>query len=82
MVTTRGALTYFLGINFRGYQIHFSDIALVGVVFAILFEVLMMIFLLESPYWLLNKNMEENTMQVLKSLRGEGYKVEEEVGLG
>ena len=48
-------------------------------VFAILFEVLMMIFSLESPYWLLNKNMEENAMQVLKSLRGEGYKVEEEV---
>lgn len=72
-------ITFFLGINFGGYQISFSDIALAGVGFSILFEILMMVATLESPRWLFSKKWDESGTRVLKTLRGPMFQVTKEI---
>ena len=72
-------ITFFLGINFGGYQISYSDIALAGVGFSILFEILMIVATVESPRWLFSKKWEESGTRVLKTLRGPKFQVNKEI---
>ena len=72
-------ITFFLGINFGGHQISYSDIALAGVGFSILFEILMMVATVESPRWLFSKKWEESGTRVLKTLRGPKFQVNKEI---
>lgn len=72
-------ITFFLGINFGGHQISYSDIALAGVGFSILFEILMMVATLESPRWLFSKKWDESGTRVLKTLRGPMFQVTKEI---
>ena len=73
------AIPYFLGINFGGHQIGYSDIALAGVGFSILFEILMMVATVESPRWLFSKKLDESGTRVLKTLRGPMFQVNKEI---
>ena len=78
-ITVGIAATYFLGIQFGDYQIHYYDIALVAVTLTILFEVLMMVATLESPRWLFSKNRDDTATQILKILRGKDAQVQTEI---
>ena len=71
-------ITFFLGINFGGHQISYSDIALAGVGFSILFEILMIVATVESPRWLFSKKWEESGTRALKTLRGPMFQVNNE----
>lgn len=78
-ITLGIAVTYFLSIEFQGYQIHYSDIALVGAGVSIIFEVLMMVATLESPRWLLSKSRYDSGTQMLGILRGKSYHIAKEI---
>ena len=72
-------ITFFLGINFGGHQISYSDIALAGVGFSILFEILMMVATVESPRWLFSKKLEDSGTKALKTIRGPKFQVNIEI---
>ena len=70
---------YFLGLRFGEFQLGYSDIALVGVGVAILFELLMLVATYETPRWLFSNNMDYNGTRILTILRGKKYQVTKEI---
>ena len=76
-------LSYFLGIEYKQsdgnyFVIKYWQIALIAVGIVVLFEVLVL-FVYESPRWLLSKSKERKAFQALKGLRGPNFHISEEI---
>ena len=76
-------LSYFLGIEYKQrdgsyFSVKYWQIALVAIGIVVLFEFLM-VFIHETPRWLLSKQKEKKAFQALKGLRGPNFNVSEEI---
>ncbi len=76
-------LSYFLGIEYKQsdgnyFSIKYWQIAAVAIGIVILFEFLVL-FVYESPRWLMSKGKERKAFQALKGLRGPNFHFSEEI---
>lgn len=72
-------LTYFLGVKFGTFQFDYSEIALIAVGLAILFEFLMLVATYESPFCLLSRKMDYDATRILAIFRGKEYQIDDEI---
>ena len=71
-------LAYFLGINFKSYQFHYSNIALIAAGIVVVFEILMLTAH-ETPRWYFMQKMDYKGIKALKALRGDQFDVTREI---
>lgn len=77
-VTFGGLIAYLYGVNWNGKIIKYWEFAIAGVVLVVVFEFLML-FILESPRWLISKHKERRAHRILRILRGPNCDVSNEI---